>query len=60
MHKTSIKMDKVEFKEYHNMSYEDQLQFLEDQIETTRDYKRSNIESIRNWNLSKNTMFLTN
>lgn len=40
-------MDKVEFKEYHNMSYEDQLQFLEDQIETTRDYKRSNIESIR-------------
>ena len=40
-------MNKIDFKEYHNMSYEEQLQYLEEQIETTRGYKRDNVESIR-------------
>ncbi|MDA7648805.1 hypothetical protein N8580_00570 [Akkermansiaceae bacterium] len=40
-------MNKIDFKEYHNMSYGEQLQYLEEQIETTRGYKRDNVESIR-------------
>ena len=40
-------MSKVEFEEYSNMSYEDQLKHVEDQIQRVRESKQKNAESIR-------------
>ena len=40
-------MSEVDFKEYHNMSYEDQLKHVEDQIQRVRESKENNAKSIR-------------
>jgi phage shock protein A len=40
-------MSEVSFKEYSNMSYEDQLKHVEDQIQRVRESKQKNAESIR-------------
>ena len=40
-------MSEVDFKEYHNMSYEDQLKHIGDQIQRVRESKENNVKSIR-------------
>ena len=40
-------MSEVSFKEYSNMSYEDQLKHVEDKIQRVRESKQKNAESIR-------------
>ena len=40
-------MSEVSFKEYSNMSYEDQLKHVEDKIQRVRDAKKKNAESIK-------------
>tara|TARA_R100001480_G_scaffold150448_2_gene151008 strand:+ start:214 stop:465 length:252 start_codon:yes stop_codon:yes gene_type:complete len=40
-------MSEVDFKEYHNMSYEDQIKHVEDQIQRVRESKENNVKSIR-------------
>ena len=40
-------MAEVKFEEFNNMSYEEQLQHVEDQIQRARDAKKKNAESIK-------------
>ena len=40
-------MSEVKFEEFHNMSYEDQLKHVEDQIQRAREAKKRNVDSIR-------------
>tara|TARA_Y100001972_G_C7554595_1_gene278678 strand:- start:86 stop:337 length:252 start_codon:yes stop_codon:yes gene_type:complete len=40
-------MSEVNFKEHHNMSYEDQLKHVEDQIQRVRESKENNAKSIK-------------
>ena len=40
-------MSEVKFEEFTNMSYEEQLQHVEDKIQRARDAKKRNAESIR-------------
>lgn len=47
MRETSIKMNEVKFEEFHNMSYEDQLKHVEDQLKRVRESKENNAKSIR-------------
>ena len=39
-------MSEVKFEEFHNMSYEDQLKHVEDQIQRVREAKKKNAKSI--------------
>ena len=41
------KMAEVKFEEFHNLSYEEQLQHVEDKIQRARDAKKKNAESIK-------------
>lgn len=47
MQKTSIEMSEVKFEEFHNMSYDDQLKHVEDQLKRVRESKENNAKSIR-------------
>ena len=40
-------MTEVSFKEYHNMSYEEQLKHVEEKIQRVRETKQSNAKAIR-------------
>lgn len=40
-------MNEVKFEEFHNMSYEDQLKHVEDQLKRVRESKENNAKSIR-------------
>jgi phage shock protein A len=40
-------MSEVKFEEFHNLSYEEQLQHVEDKIQHARDAKKKNAESIK-------------
>ena len=40
-------MAEVKFEEFNNMSYEEQLQHVEDKIQRARDAKKKNAESIK-------------
>ena len=41
------KMEEVKFEEFHNMSYDAQLQHVEDKIQRVRESKENNAKSIR-------------
>jgi phage shock protein A len=40
-------MSEVKFEEFHNMSYDDQLKHVEDQLKRVRESKENNAKSIR-------------
>ena len=41
------RMAEVKFEEFHNLSYDEQLQHVEDKIQRVRETKQSNAKSIR-------------
>ena len=40
-------MSEVKFKEFHNLSYDDQLKHVEDQLQRVRESKENNAKSIK-------------
>ena len=47
MQETCIEMSGVKFEEFHNMSYDDQLKHVEDQLKRVRESKENNAKSIK-------------